>query len=124
MREIKFRAWDVNRLRWLTVEEMKLYNFGEDVSVFRGVRFCQFTGLKDKNGVEIFEGDIVRGQEHMGETYAPFKRFGVVVFKKGCFFYEINAQPHQVLYALLNPEIIGNLYENPSLLSPKKSEEA
>jgi hypothetical protein len=60
MKEIRFRAWkpDTNKMEYLP----KLYPVQGDVTVcysLVGLTLMQFTGLKDKNGKEIFEGDIV-----------------------------------------------------------------
>lgn len=60
MRVIKFRAWDITQNRWMTSDEIKNYNISEDVSRYVGVKWSQFTGLLDKNRVEIWEGDMGR----------------------------------------------------------------
>ena len=56
MREIKFRIWDGNNEK---------YDYPEMLELNKGLEYEQFTGLYDKNGVEIYEGDKVASDENI-----------------------------------------------------------
>jgi len=111
MRKIKFRAWGPNSKYMWAWEELIANDtsmrwmqpsFGEKV-------LMQFTGLKDKNGKEIYEGDICE----ISNTWTVFKR--EVIFKDAGFgFQGTNGMfiPNKELM-----EIIGNIHENPELLA-------
>lgn len=126
MREIKFRAWhkkgnvmsDVGSMIGLDVEDIKhrfkyvaaRHPVGEDSYTWQwnNIVLMQYTGLKDKNGREIYEGDIVK--DHDG------KHIYKVVYNMWGFELQ-TPQGHrvgQLPTAWL--EIIGNIYENPELL--------
>jgi uncharacterized phage protein (TIGR01671 family) len=120
-REIKFRAWDGERMIYLSDLSIGLKKskkispyayfstdtFGNHVKLEHH-ELMQFTGLKDKNGKEIYEGDIInhpvceRGKVVYFEPYASFK------VEKGDFLYDINMNEES--------EIIGNIYQNPELI--------
>lgn len=74
MRELKFRAWDEDRRQMFTHFHIELYTpDGADFSViapgskqngdYQNLILMQYTGLKDKNGVEIYEGDVLQYEE-------------------------------------------------------------
>ncbi|MGM0228280.1 hypothetical protein IGJ28_000300 [Enterococcus sp. AZ091] len=75
---------------------------------FKEVVLMQSTGLKDKNGVEIYCGDI-GWDEHLEE-------YGKVVFENGSFTYEWKNISEDLFEATDDIEIVGNIYKNPELL--------
>ena len=101
MREIKFRAWHkgVNKM---------LYDDDPIVTM-------QYTGVKDKNDVEIYEGDIVKYKDYSDYVYE------VIFDEKECKFFAIGITKTQSENNLgykinSNLEVIGNIYENRELL--------
>lgn len=125
MREIKFRAWDKEHKRWTN------YSIADDLPRFYdkhtgcwktdkdGKRFilCQYTGLKNFNGKEIYEGDIVRA---VGFS----KWIGVVEYSdenQAFIFDDLDKKYRGESTVFMNQfddgfEILGNIYENPKLL--------
>ena len=106
MREIKFRAWDLTT--------MILSSDWPNLSGFLGTRsdseiLMQSTGLKDKNGKEIFESDILR----WGDTQ------DVVEWNEAgaCFDVRDSAPPLDRVNYWKESVIVGNIYENPELLA-------
>jgi uncharacterized phage protein (TIGR01671 family) len=113
MREIKFRAWD-KKLKFMYPDafEHPDYCF-EDLLNDDIFEVMQFTGLKDKNGKEIYEGDIVK---------IPTNE-KVFIVEWDTYFWKIITKDKMNNAGLglktTNIEVIGNIYENPELLTNK-----
>ena len=128
MREIKFRAWEKNLRAMISVDsinfEAGLINMELVWRTFEEIELMQYTGLKDKNGVEIFEGDIVHiKQDRVEDKYIPHNTNCEISYEDGAFTvkskvneteWPINAGLYYVTWKEF--EVIGNIYENPELL--------
>ncbi len=137
MRPIKFRAWDERKKEWLSYFAVSntgliqaLDDKGNDWSARDGqnVSLMQYTGLTDKNGKEIYEGDVVEWDDNsdgrwrrrcvVGWTPAHYTLKGYyydvkkpeektpIDFRFGAFIYEEDGEL----------EVIGNIYESPDLI--------
>ena len=131
----RFRAWDKrkNVMRdvavlhftkngktnfieyWISPTELKSYHV-------RNIDLMQSTGLIDRNGVEIFDGDVVQAEQYLTTTI-PVRINGIVKYSnRYTMFYLDNGSERHDLYmqslggSIYNFEIIGNIYENSELL--------
>ena len=112
MREIKFRAWNKDEKKWcqVLIRENGLVANPNEHNTWKSIPILmQLTGLLDKNGKEIYEGDIVLcSHRPTGIKKAE------VVFENGCFIvngFYIDAVWSEPL------EVVGNIYENPELIN-------
>lgn len=108
MRPIKFRAWDKELKEFVSQSFNMVIRINENLENER-FEFMQFTGLLDKNGKEIYENDICRVDVDDGYI-------GTVYFEDGAFQFDSTVLSDSVD----DIEIIGNIYENPNLLTPKE----
>ena len=110
-REIKFRAWQDNEM--LTSPTSSNYGLNRFFGMlYEDAPVMQYTGLKDKNGKEIYEGDILECVlAFMDESKLNRIETGVVKWEDGRFK---TAFDYEGNFKYTN--VIGNVYENPELL--------
>jgi len=135
MREIKFRAWLKEEKKMVNVETMdftdKSMQYLEKSEIinayllrrviFDDVELMQYTGVKDKNGKEIYEGDIVKfiKLEGYGEYCDQVEYTGRIEY---CVS-EFRIQPLNLRLSdesIVEIEVVGNIYENKNLLEENK----
>lgn len=140
----RFRAWDV--LAEKMIDEILMISFVrkeiigkfsdgstsvplkfEDERNGEDVILMQSTGLKDKNGKEIFDGDIVRTTRFLGRAdeiggfYEYEKDYvGVVKVLEGSWVIDTGIVAVRLWSEIDESEVLGNIYENPELLEDKQ----
>jgi len=128
MKEIKFRFWDKNEKIFVQrpgnvvmLGDGKIFNDWrefEDYVESESLIIMQYTGLKDMNGKEVYEGDMVldhswlypREEDAIIVSWDE-KKCGFVPFN----FYNSRLDVYKAEECLYNYEVIGNIYENPEL---------
>lgn len=142
MREIKFRIWDIDEKKFIVneidrlgcgdtkkcmSERVDFENNSVEINADERYIFSEYTGLEDKNGKEIYEGDIIKFEDCSIDGTKEFYNIGVIeregkrdelvisqlLFEKTYFtenYMDFIDQTFEVC------EVIGNIYENPELL--------
>ncbi|EGP4927242.1 hypothetical protein VD173_001710 [Enterococcus faecium] len=123
----RYRAWDkktetIQEIESISFKEKKLVIDQKSVAWFNSdyirnfdeVELMQSTGLRDKNGVEMFEGDIVKTLEiDSGVTFSTIK------FEEGAFcidYKNLGTEFEFLYFADSHLEVVGNIWENSGLL--------
>ena len=126
-REIKFRAWSKETekmMQWADICRFKNFN---KLLTLTHVEVMQFTGLHDKNGKEIYEGDVV---EVSGVGQSKSNLYYEVIWKdcafllKDCAFHlkywgPLSRLPEAAQKLSFSYEVVGNIYQNPELITLK-----
>ena len=121
----KFRAWLKNDKEIIDVDEIHWFDgeldiIGDYITFVRKadeIELMQSTGLKDKNGKEIFEGDILKSNKYITSVF----------YERGAYCVKFSRTPNTTVTMNVisfiekyKTKIIGNIYENPELLEVKE----
>lgn len=124
----KFRAWDKETQAMNGMAEI-YRNKKQEIELHprdENIILMQSTGLKDKNGVEIFEGDIVKTTRFLGRSdevggfYEYDKEFiGIVKYLEGAWLIDTGNDAVHLWTEIEENEVIGNVYEQPEYLKKR-----
>ena len=134
MREIKFRAWDDHKKKMYSFDELDFLDQFKEVYFYTLIKGeyadfkpSEYTGLKDSNGIEIYEGDIIYFT-YFGLFDTDEQHNGIVKYddERAEYLLEVIGSKQEERFSLGwihyqddEIEIIGNIYKNPELLETK-----
>jgi uncharacterized phage protein (TIGR01671 family) len=115
MKQVKYRAWEKNLEEIIPVHNIdfdrKMINTDSAWRLFDEIELMQWTGLKDKNGNEIYEGDILKNNELWEVIYVPtLARF---MMRNAGKTEETFQEENMSVLSLIDFEVVGNAYEMP-----------
>ncbi|MDY6839108.1 MAG: YopX family protein [Thermodesulfobacteriota bacterium] len=133
MREFRFRAWDKEKKKMTSGDRIgikgsvritKSLNEFFDMANDLNLILMQYTGLKDKNGKEIYEEDIINYGYSNGFSWGTDYFKGIIKYKDGAFYVDVIGRKEKIPFfghikevkAADTFKIIGNTYENPTEL--------
>lgn len=123
MREVKFKLWHKGLKKFFTTYYSDQISMMPDGNIFwmgecetDNFTILQYTGLKDKNGKEIYEGDIMRGKYGKNGIVKNYEIRWLIGHFAAVDRNNITGDEHYYPIGLLEGEVIGNIYENPELL--------
>jgi hypothetical protein len=116
MREFKFRVWSIEDKRFLTSYKEVIRSFFPSGNSYELQQenevWQQYTGIKDENGKEIYEGDIIFCKAYYGIE----NRVGIVDYFASSFIVDWRNQIDDPLDEIPDIKVIGNIFENRELL--------
>ncbi len=106
-RIIKFRAWDLYNEKMIELGDLESIYLSKDLD-FANYEVMQYTGLKDKNGKEIYEGDILKC---LDVSYLGDYEGNLIVFDSTNSYIGMSVELSSYRF-----KVVGNIYENPNLI--------
>src|SRR5699024_9593710 len=132
MRKFRFRAWDTEKNKMVKVDTIDFNNgnvndvdfYNQEIHFGYSTVLMQYTGLKDKNGTEIYECDITTNElyRNEGAAFVVYYDNEEGMFRQRPFLFKNNGKKlvdnglTLQMDSVTNKEVIGNIYEHPHLL--------